>query len=132
MKYKIITSLRQYYNYCDSLEELLTKPKTTKEEKEEIDLLTLLIENYDEQNSPLDLPDPIMLIKLLMKENNLKAIELANILGVSKGLMSDILNYKKGLSKEIIRKISLHFKVRQEALNREYALFEIKKNAAAQ
>lgn len=36
--------------------------------------------------------------------------------------MSDILNYKKGLSKEVIRKLATHFKVRQEAFDRPYKL----------
>jgi len=41
---------------------------------------------------------------------------------VSKGLVSDILNYKKGLSKEIIRKLSDTFKLSQETFNRHYDL----------
>jgi HTH-type transcriptional regulator/antitoxin HigA len=55
-----------------------------------------------------------------MDERNLKAKDLVEILGVSKGLVSDILNYKKGLSKEIIRTLSDYFKVSQEALNKPY------------
>lgn len=57
-----------------------------------------------------------------MEEKNLKAKDLADILKVSKGLVSDILNYKKGLSKEIIRSLSKYFKVSQEAFNRFYDL----------
>ena len=41
---------------------------------------------------------------------------------MSKGLVSDILNYKKGLSKEVIRKLAERFKVSQEAFNRPYKL----------
>jgi HTH-type transcriptional regulator/antitoxin HigA len=57
-----------------------------------------------------------------MRNHNLKAKDLVSILGVSKGLVSDILNYKKGLSKDIIRILSLYFKVSQEAFNRPYKL----------
>jgi len=57
-----------------------------------------------------------------MEERNFKAKDLVDILGVSKGLVSDILNYKKGLSKEIIRSLSDYFKVPQEAFNRPYEL----------
>lgn len=57
-----------------------------------------------------------------LKEHNLKAKDLIEMLGVSKGLVSDILNYKKGMSKEIIRKLSEHFKLSQEAFNRPYPL----------
>jgi antitoxin component HigA of HigAB toxin-antitoxin module len=42
---------------------------------------------------------------------------IVTILGVSKGLVSDILNYKKRLSKEIIRMLAGYFKVSQEAFN---------------
>lgn len=52
----------------------------------------------------------------------MKAVHLAGLLGVSKGLISDILNYKKGLSKEMIRLLSAEFKVSQEAFNRPYIL----------
>ena len=55
-----------------------------------------------------------------MDERNLKTKDLVEILGVSKGLVSDILHYKKGLSKEIIRSLADYFKVSQEAFNRPY------------
>lgn len=57
-----------------------------------------------------------------MHDHKLKAKDLTEILGVSKGLVSDILNYKKGLSKDIIRLLSAYFKVSQEAFNRPYRL----------
>ena len=57
-----------------------------------------------------------------MEENNLKAVDLATILNLSKGTVSKILNRQKGLSKETIRKLSDYFKVSQEAFNRPYKL----------
>jgi HTH-type transcriptional regulator/antitoxin HigA len=57
-----------------------------------------------------------------MAERGMKAKDLVEILNVSKGLISDILNYKKGFSKEIIRGLSAYFKVSQEAFNRPYKL----------
>ena len=62
------------------------------------------------------------MLKALMEEHNLRAKDMAGILDVSKGLVSDILNYKKGLSKEIIRTLAAHFRVSQEAFNRPYRL----------
>jgi HTH-type transcriptional regulator/antitoxin HigA len=90
--------------------------------KDEIELLTLLIEKWDEENNSFDDVDPITLLHSLMEERRLKAKDLVEILGVSKGLVSDILNYKKGLSKEIIRGLSSYFKVSQAAFNKEYKL----------
>jgi HTH-type transcriptional regulator/antitoxin HigA len=47
---------------------------------------------------------------------------LATLLQVSEGLVSDMLNYKKGLSKETIRILSEKFRLNQEAFNRPYVL----------
>jgi HTH-type transcriptional regulator/antitoxin HigA len=120
MKIKIIKSATQYKEYCNALEKLLERAGNNKEVQEEIELLTLLIEKWDAEHSTLTEVDPIELLHSLMQSNNLKAKDLVAILGVSKGLVSDILNYKKGLSKEIIRILSAHFKVSQEAFNRPY------------
>lgn len=126
MKYSLIKTKEQYFEYCNILEELDFKdpePKN-KETEEEIELLTLLIEHYDEEHSIFGKTeiDPIRLLKSFMLDHKLKAKDLAEYLQVSKGLVSDILNYKKGLSKEIIRKLSERFKVRQEAFNQPYKL----------
>ncbi|MBB5395157.1 HTH-type transcriptional regulator/antitoxin HigA [Mucilaginibacter sp. AK015] len=90
--------------------------------QDEIDLLTLLIETYDEEHNSFTELDPIALLRSLMTDHHLKAQHLVDLLGVSKGYISDILAYKKGLSKEVIRKLSAHFKMRQEAFNRPYPL----------
>ena len=47
LKYPVIKSREQYNRYCNALEELLSKPKQNKEEEEEIELLTTLIEVWD-------------------------------------------------------------------------------------
>ena len=52
----------------------------------------------------------------------MKPKDLVELLDVSKGYVSDMLNYKKGLSKDVIRKLADHFKVSQEAFNRPYKL----------
>ena len=122
LKYPVIKSETQYKMYCVSLEHLLEGDNGSQDAEEEIELLTLLIEKWDTDHSTLNEVDPIRLLHSLMQGQNLKAKDLVVILGVSKGLVSDILNYKKGLSKEIIRILSAHFKVSQEAFNRPYKL----------
>ena len=122
LKYKVIKSREQYDQYCQLLEQLAYQENTTPEVKEEMELLTVLIEKYDQENNTFEEVDPITMLKSLMEDHNLKAKDLVNILGVSKGLVSDILNYKKGLSKEVIRKLSEHFSMNQEAFNRPYKL----------
>jgi HTH-type transcriptional regulator/antitoxin HigA len=58
-----------------------------------------------------------------MKEHQMKAVDLSRLLNVSEGLVSDILHYKKGLSKESIRILSERFKLNQSAFNRPYKLY---------
>jgi len=120
MKYTIIKSATQYKVYCDTLEKLVEQDSNRKDVLDEIELITLLNEKWDAEHSTLNEVDPIELLHFLMHDHNLKAKDLVGILGVSKGLVSDILNYKKGLSKEIIRILSAYFKVSQEAFNRPY------------
>ena len=122
LQYKIIKTDAQYYKYCDALEVLVFSSKKNKAVQDEIELLTLLIEKYDEEHNTFNDADPIELLKSLMKDHKMKAVDLANLLNVSEGLVSDMLNYKKGLSKETIRILSEKFKLNQEAFNRPYEL----------
>lgn len=122
LKYTIIRTAAQYKRYCDMLEVLVESGKKSRSVRDEIDLLTLLIEKYDAEHNSFTDTDPIALLRALMKENTMKAVDLAKLLDVSEGLVSDILHYKKGLSKESIRILSAHFKLSQEAFNRPYAL----------
>lgn len=120
LKYKIIKSEAQYNQYCDTVEELISLD--SKENQDEIELLTFLIEKWDEEHNTFNDLNPIELLKALMLENELKPKDLAEILNLSKGTISKILNYHKGLSKDSIRKLAQYFKISQEALNRPYSL----------
>ncbi|RXK83882.1 helix-turn-helix domain-containing protein [Filimonas effusa] len=122
LKYKVITSKGQYKQYCDQLESLVFLSLKDKNVKDEIALLTVLIEKWDAEHNSFNQVDPIKLLHSFIRDHNLKAKDLVDILGISKGYISDILNYKKGLSKEVIRKLSVYFKVSQEAFNRPYKL----------
>jgi len=120
LKYSIIKTEKQYETYCNILEELLVQDKNSL--SDETELLTLLIEKWDKEHNSFNELDPIELIKALMQENNLKQKNLIEILDLSKGTISKILSYHKGLSKDTIRKLSDYFKVSQEAFNRSYKL----------
>jgi|SRR5665213_1335773 len=122
LKYKIIRSKKQYNEYCEQLETLVDNNSKSKSMKEEIELLALLIEKWDSGHNSFQDLDPVQLLKSLMNDHNIKSISLAESLGVSKGLISDILNYKKGLSKEMIRRLADTFKLSHEAFNRHYDL----------
>jgi HTH-type transcriptional regulator/antitoxin HigA len=120
LKYTIIKDLKQYKDYCDKLEHLLKMDESRFQD--EIDLLTLLIEKWDNEHNTFIDSDPIQVLKTLMDEHKLKAKDLVGILDLSKGTISKILNYHKGLSKDTIRKLSDYFQVSQETFNRPYRL----------
>jgi HTH-type transcriptional regulator/antitoxin HigA len=121
LKYKLIKSEDQYREYCNVLEALVAD-KGADNVEDEIELLTMLIEKWDEEHSTLNTADPVEILKYLMDEHKLKAKDIAVLLEVNKSTVSEILHYRKGFSKEIIRKLAEHFKVRQEAFNRPYKL----------
>jgi len=126
LKYTVIKNKTQYKAYCNKLEELVFANTKSKAIKDEIDLLTLLIEKWDAKHNSFYEVDPVTLLRSFMEEQQLKATDLVELLGVSKGYVSEILNYKKGMSKEVIRKLAERFKVSHEAFNRNY---ELKNNA---
>ncbi len=122
LQYKIIKTDAQYNKYCDVLETLVDSGKKTKAIQDEIELLTLLIEKHDADHNTFEDVSPIELLTSLLRDHKMKAVDLAKLLHVSEGLVSDMLKYKKGLSKDTIRILSERFKLNQEAFNRPYEL----------
>ena len=128
LKYKVIHTSKAYHEYCTILEKLLRTDNTTSEIQDEIELLTLLIQRWDSEHNTFYDVDPIEFLKSLMKSHSLKSKDLVAFSGMSKGYISDILNYKKGISKTAVRIFASHFKVAQEAFNRPYDLIQKMEN----
>ncbi len=122
MKYLIIKTVEQYKNYCKRAKELYNLKKPDSDQKEEMELLDLLIETYESSKYKSKELNPIELLKYLMENHNMTREDLIKVLNINKSAISQILNYRKGLSKEVIRKLSDHFKVSQDAFNRPYEL----------
>ncbi len=121
MNYTIIKNKAQYKEYCTKLMNFGSK-KYSKEIGEKMELLELLIDKWEKDNLKNEDMDPIQLLKYLMESKNIGREQLIDILDISKGAVSRILNYKKGLSKKSIRILSEYFKVSQEAFNRHYEI----------
>ena len=124
MEFKRIKSLKQYNSYCELYEELVYKGY--KKDLDKIDLLELLIEDFDkktieELGNPKDM-EPVELLKYLLNENSLKKSDLARQLKVSRQLITDIVNYKRNISKRMVLKLSDRFKIKPAAFGREYKL----------
>lgn len=123
LKYKVIKTREQYFEYCRELERLDDSGEAEGKYIDEAELLMVLIEAYDAEHTIFKADyDPVQLLKSLMADHKMKAVDVANFLNVSKGYVSEILNYKKGMSKEVIRKLATRFAMRQEAFNRPYRL----------
>jgi HTH-type transcriptional regulator/antitoxin HigA len=80
----------------------LAKPGTAK--GDELELLLLLVEKYEEQAFPIDLPDPIAALRFRMEQANLKPKDLVPYIG-SKSKVSEVLSGQRPLSLTMIRKL---------------------------
>src|SRR6478735_972727 len=85
LKYTIIRNKTQYKEYSNILEDLVFAGSKDKNIKDEIALLTLLIEKWDAEHNTFDEIDPIQLLHSLMQGHNMKAKDMVGLLGISKG-----------------------------------------------
>ena len=103
--HKVIKNEKQYLEYLDEFEKLMDlDPDEGTEESDIYDLLAVLIEEYEDEHYPIDLPDPIEAIKFRMEQMGLKNKDLVEIIG-SKSKVSEVLNKKISLSLNMIKKL---------------------------
>ncbi len=93
--------------------------KVNSDKYNELDLLTILVEKYEEQHYPIDLPDPVEAIKFRLEQLGLGTSALASILG-SKSRASEILNRKRKLSISMIRTLHNKLKIPASSLISDY------------
>lgn len=117
---KVIKNKEQYIEYTERLKKLWEKP--TDKNEDERELLDVLIATWEKENLDNEDSDPIELIKFLMEHHGLGRNQMMGILDINKATLSKILNYRKGLSKDVIRKLSAYFKISQEAFNKPYPI----------
>jgi HTH-type transcriptional regulator/antitoxin HigA len=95
---------KQDYNQALERLELIFDAKKDTPEGDELEVLGILIDRYENENFPIDLPDPIEAIKFRMEQMGYNQNDLAKIVGL-KSRASEILNRKRKLSLEMIRKL---------------------------
>lgn len=105
-----IHSERDYSKYLARAEKLLDKPKRSAAESRYLELLSVLIERFEEDCAPVGQPEPLEALKELMAANGMSQAKLAQLLG-SSGIASEILSSKRSLSKTHIRKLADIFNV---------------------
>ncbi|MDD1494038.1 MULTISPECIES: helix-turn-helix domain-containing protein [Burkholderia] len=84
-------------------------------EGDQLEVLATLIERYEAEHFPLDLPDPIEAIKFRMEQAGLSASDMQPYLG-NLNRVYEVLNRKRGLSLAMIRRLNRELKIPAEVL----------------
>ncbi|MEI6696760.1 MAG: transcriptional regulator [Bacteroidota bacterium] len=118
MRHKVIKTEAEYQEALNRLEVIFEAKLGTKD-GDELELLSLLIDNYEKINDPIGLPDPVEAIKFRMEQMNYKPSDLAIVLGF-RSRVTEILNKKRKLSLDMIRKINKKMHIPTDVLIQEY------------
>ncbi len=118
MDWKVVKSEKEYQKALKRLEVIFDAKKGTKD-GDELELLSLLIEAYEKNKFTIDLPDPIEAIKFRMEQLGYTQKDLSEVIGL-KSRVSEILNRKRKLSLEMIRRLHEVLGIPTDVLIREY------------
>jgi len=118
MNIKPIKTKKDYEAAMTRLETLFDAKKGTSK-GDELEVLSLLVEKYEDEHFPIDLPDPIEAIKFRMEQQGLTQTDLAEVVG-QKSRASEILNRKRKLSLEMIRQLHKSWHIPTEVLVQAY------------
>ena len=114
MKLKPIGSDLELDRALERVDELWgAKPGTAK--GDELDVLMLLVEKYEEEHFPIPDSDPIEAIKFLMEQNKLSRRDLEPYIG-ARGRVSEVLSRKRNLTLPMIKRLHEGLKIPYESL----------------
>lgn len=114
MKLKPIRNNRQLNRALQRIDELWgAKPNTPR--GDELDVLILLVEKYEDEHYAIPASDPIEAIRFSMEQNSLSRKDLEPYIGTS-GRVSEVLNRKRNLTLTMIRKLHEGLKIPYECL----------------
>lgn len=118
MNIKLIKTKKDYQQALDRLEVIFDAKPNTKE-GDELEVLGLLIETYEKEHFPISYPDPVEAIKFRMEQMGYSQNDLAKVVGL-KSRASEILNKKRKLSLDMIRKLHETLSIPTEVLIQDY------------
>ena len=114
IKLKPIKTAREYRKALALIEEYMdAKSKTTLADL--VEVLSILVEKYEEEHFPIEVPDPTEAIKFRMEQMGFGTTELAEILG-GRNRVSEILNHKRRLTLEMVKRLTTSWKIPAESL----------------
>ena len=118
MTLKPIKTKKDYETALERLELIFDAKKRTPQ-GDELEILGILIEKYEDEHFPIKFPDPIEAIKFRMEQMGYTQTDLANVVGL-KSRASEILNKKRKLTLEMIRLLHDSLKIPTEVLIQAY------------
>ena len=118
MDIKVIRTEQDYDKALERLHKIF-HAKIDTPDGDEAEILSILIEKYEEENYPIGMPDPIEAIKFRMEQLNMKQKDLAEVVGFTRRV-SEILNKKRKLTLSMIRKLSDTLNIPTEVLIQDY------------
>jgi HTH-type transcriptional regulator/antitoxin HigA len=118
MEVKPIKTDKDYNQALERLEEIFDA-KNGSPEGDELEVLGILVDQYENERFPIGLPDPIEAIKFRMEQMGYNQTDLANIVGL-KSRASEILNRKRKLSLEMIRQLHERLNIPTDVLIQNY------------
>lgn len=96
--------------YTDALFQLTARENPSRDEVEAIELLTLLVERYEQEHFPIPAADPVSVVRFLIEQQNLTQRDLVPQFG-SESAVSMFLAGQRNLTVEQVRKLSIRFKL---------------------
>jgi HTH-type transcriptional regulator/antitoxin HigA len=118
MDIKVIKTEAEYTKALSRLDKIFHAPIESVE-GDEADLLSILIEKYENEHYPIEAPDPIEAIKFRMEQMDMTKTELAEIIGY-KSRVSEIFSRKRKLNLKMIRNLHDKMKIPYESLIANY------------
>ncbi|TXK74668.1 type II toxin-antitoxin system HigA family antitoxin [Mesonia sp. K4-1] len=118
MKITPIKNEKDYQNALNRLEKIFDAKMGT-QEGDELEILSILIDKYENEHFPIEMPDPIEAIKFRMEQMGMKQKDLAEVFGF-KSRVSEILNKKRKLTLEMVRNLNTKLHIPTDVLIQDY------------
>ncbi len=118
MDIKVIKSTLEYEKALERLNEIFHTASDTLE-GDEAEVLSILIEKYEDEHYPIEAPDPIEAIKFRMEQMDMTKQDLAKVIGY-KSRVSEIFNRKRKLTLKMIRNLHEKLNIPYESLMTDY------------
>lgn len=112
--FKVIKTEAEYRAALARFEALL-EPEEEDRAYDDLELLSVLIEKYEDEHYPIDPPDPVEAIKFRMEQAYLTQKDLIPYIG-SRSKVSEVLSSKRGLTLAMIRSLHEHLGIPLESL----------------